>query len=64
MKINDKYKNPYLLAELFHDIYEKLAPKYGYETNKATRKFNKKTPNGRLMIATCSELLQKLRINS
>jgi len=62
MKINNRYKNPYLLAELFHDIYEKLAPEYGYKTNEATRDFNERTPNGRLMIATCYEVLQKIKI--
>jgi len=62
MKINDKYKNPYLLAELFHNIYEKLAPEYGYKTNVATRRFDERTPNGKLMIATCFEVLQTIKI--
>ena len=35
---------------LFHDTYEKLAPKYGYETRKDTKEFNPNTPNGMLMI--------------
>jgi hypothetical protein len=44
------------LARSFHEIYERLAPKFGYETRKDTRAFDPTTPNGRLMIAVCEEL--------
>ena len=44
------------LAVLFHDTYERLAPKYGYETKSETKIFKAHTPNGKLMIAVCGEL--------
>ncbi len=46
------------LAITFHNIYERLAPDFGYETRKETRDFDPTTPNGRLMIAVCREILQ------
>lgn len=49
------------LAVLFHDTYERLAPSFGYETRTDTRKFDPTTPNGRLMIAVCGEVLATLR---
>jgi hypothetical protein len=48
------------LAEEFHAVYERLAPWFGYETRKATRGFSPHTPNGRLMIAVCGEILDAL----
>lgn len=45
------------LAVKFHDVYERLAPRFGYETRPDTKKFNPDTPNGKLMIAVCAELL-------
>lgn len=48
------------LARMFHDIYETLAPRYGYETRKETRKFKRSSPNGQLMIAVCIEVLAVL----
>lgn len=45
------------LAVFFHDTYERLAPSFGYETRKETRKFDPTTPNGKLMIAVCSASL-------
>jgi hypothetical protein len=45
------------LAKLFHETYERLAPDYGYLTRKETKQFDENTPNGKLMIATCSEIL-------
>lgn len=45
-----------LLAEKFHDAYERLAPSFGYETRIETRKFDPESPNGRLMIAVVSEV--------
>lgn len=44
------------LAHLFHDTYERLASSFGYETRTDTRQFDPATPNGRLMIAVCSEI--------
>lgn len=40
-----------LLARLFHDTYEKLAPTFGYETREDTKQFDPTSPNGKLMIA-------------
>ena len=44
-------------ARLFHDTYERLAPSFGYETRKETRQFDPESPNGKLMIAVCREVL-------
>ena len=44
------------LARKFHEIYERLAPKYGYETREETRVFDPGSPNGQLMIAVCEQL--------
>jgi hypothetical protein len=49
---------PLELATLFHETYERLAPKFGYTTRPETRKFDETTPNGRLMVAVCGEILQ------
>lgn len=48
------------LAMKFHDTYERLAPSFGYETRKDTRAFDPATPNGKLMVAVCSELLNRV----
>jgi len=48
---------PKELAILFHDLYEKLAPFYDYETRKETREFDKNSPNGKLMISVCEDIL-------
>lgn len=46
------------LAILFHDTYERLAPSFGYETREDTRKFDENSPNGKLMMAVCEEVLK------
>jgi len=51
---------PLELAQLFHETYERLAPTYGYETKTETRQFDPTTPNGKLMIATCRVVLDKI----
>ena len=48
------------LAVMFHDTYERLAPKYGYETREETREFDEHSNNGKLMIATCDEIIKAL----
>lgn len=48
------------LANLFHETYESLAPSYGYETRPETKVFNPESPNGKLMIAVCTEVLKAL----
>jgi len=49
---------PLSLAQHFHNLYERCAPEFGYETRVETRAFNPETPNGKLMIAVCSEILR------
>lgn len=44
------------LARQFHDSYERLAPRFGYETHPETREFDPESPNGRLMQAVCAEV--------
>lgn len=46
------------LAILFHNTYERLAPKFGYETRLDTKSFDSNTPNGMLMIAVCKEIIK------
>lgn len=53
---------PIKLAQLFHDTYERLAPRFGYETNPETRRFDKTSLNGKLMIAVCKTLLFELKV--
>ena len=48
------------LAEKFHEAYERLAPAFGYETREDTRDFSPNTPNGKLMIAVCGEVIADL----
>ena len=50
------------LARQFHDAYERLAPHYGYETRNDTRSFNPDSPNGRLMIGVCGEIIERLTL--
>ena len=51
-------ESPKALARKFHDTYERLAPSFGYATREETRFFDPHSPNGRLMIAVCEELLR------
>lgn len=53
---------PIVLAEAFHDTYERLAPAHGYETRVETRNFDASSPNGKLMIAVCEEILERLSV--
>lgn len=48
------------LARRFHDTYERRAPEFGYETRPDTKAFDPSTPNGRLMIAVCGDILSGL----
>ena len=49
---------PESLARLFHDTYERLAPDFGYVTRAETRKFDPSSPNGKLMITVCEEVMR------
>jgi hypothetical protein len=57
---NDPAWKAQRLAEAFHAIYERLAPSFGYETRAETRAFKPASPNGKLMIAVCAEILASL----
>jgi hypothetical protein len=47
------------LARRFHDTYERLAPQFGYETRADTKAFDPNSPNGRLMMAVCWDVVGK-----
>lgn len=54
-------KKQEILARAFHNIYEELAPQFGYETRTETRQFDPTTPNGRLMIAVCERIIDDIQ---
>ena len=54
--------NAIKLAILFHELYEKYAPEYGYKTRNKTKVFNATTPNGKLMIRVCREIQKHIKI--
>ena len=45
------------LAKQFHNIYEALAPEFGYETREETKVFDRESKNGRLMVAVCDVII-------
>lgn len=49
-----------MLAQVFHETYERLAPNFNYETRKESAKPWHEVPenNRRLMVAVCNELLR------
>lgn len=55
-------RNPEVLAQLFHETYEHLAPQYGYETRKASAVPWEDVPveNKLLMIAVAGVILEEL----
>lgn len=54
--VNTSVVNDEALALLFHELYEKHAPEFGYETRDETKKFDPKSPNGQLMIKVAHEI--------
>jgi hypothetical protein len=54
--------NAIKLAILFHELYEKHAPEFGYETKDETKIFKANTPNGKLMIKVCREIQNHVKI--
>jgi len=50
-------QEPVAIARRFHEEYEKLAPSFGYVTREDTKMFNPYSANGRLMIATVTNVL-------
>lgn len=55
-----------ILAKLFHDTYEKLAPTFSYKTREASAKPWADVPedNKKLMIAVCSEIYKAYNIKN
>jgi regulator of replication initiation timing len=47
------------LAVLFHVIYERKSAEFNYVTRQDTRIFDPESPNGKLMLAVCDEILQE-----
>ena len=52
--MNDEIKK---YTEMFHNTYEMLAPKYGYETRGDTKQLDFDSPNGKLMYATIEKIV-------
>lgn len=52
---------PEELAQKFHETYERLAPDFGYKTREASAVPWKDVPeqNKKLMIAVCTEILER-----
>ena len=55
--MNEKEQEAMEMAIKFHETYERLAPQFGYETRSDTKAFDAESPNGKLMIAVCGEVL-------
>lgn len=55
-----------ILAEKFHETYERLAPEYGYRTREASAKPWAEVPenNKALMVAVASELLSRVSVTA
>lgn len=55
-------RTPEQLARSFHEIYEKLAPQFNYETRKDSAVPWENVPenNKKLMIAVCAQILKNL----
>jgi len=47
-------------ARRFHEVYEELAPSFGYETRAETRAFDRNSANGKLTIAVCERVVQEI----
>ena len=48
------------IARKFHNLYESLAPQFGYETRADTKAFDPDSKNGKLMVAVCGEMGRRL----
>ena len=48
------------IALQFHNTYEELAPKFGYETRKDTRELDFNSENGQLMYATVQKVVKPI----
>jgi hypothetical protein len=56
-RINMVTAEAWALAVKFHELYERIAPSFGYKTREDTRQFNCDSSNGKLMLAVCMEIL-------
>lgn len=45
------------IAREFHDVYELIAPSFGYITRPDTRIFDPESPNGKLMVAVVQNVV-------
>ena len=59
LKIEKAYPEAYRLARKFHDMYEEVAPKFGYKTRGDTKAFDPESPNGRTMAYVCWHIVQE-----
>ena len=57
--IEKAYPEAYRLARKFHELYEEIAPKFGYETRGDTKAFEPASPNGRTMAYVCKEIIDE-----
>ena len=48
------------ITKKFHDMYEKLASEYTYETREDTKVFDINSNNGKLMYATVNEIVSSI----
>jgi len=56
--MSEKTESALELAILFHVIYERKSAEFNYVTRTETRIFDPESKNGKLMIATCEEILE------
>lgn len=57
--MTDLMPSPEERAKEFHDVYERCAPEFGYETREDTKDFDPESPNGKLMIRVITEMDKK-----
>src|SRR5690606_41919550 len=48
------------LAEQFNNLYEELAPQFGYKTKEESKIYSPESNNGKLMIAVSEQILKWL----
>lgn len=59
--VEEQEKKNWLTAKHFNDLYERLAPTYGYTTREDTKDFDPESPNGKLMTEVCNTFLANQR---
>ena len=58
-KIEKLYPEAYKLAREFHNLYEEIAPQFGYITRDDTKEFDPESPNGRTMAYVCYGIVKE-----